>query len=91
MRLALKSCTIRPWQLDDAESLWVTARDLFPHPYTIDDAHEYLEMTLSEQPTTIFCIEIDGPAVGGIGVHPPTQGDTGKVACPLITGDMAPP
>ena len=79
MELLLERCTIRPWRLDDAESLarhannrkiWLTVRDLFPHPYTIQDAHEFLQRAISEQPEMKFCVEIDGAAVGGIGVHP---------------------
>ena len=78
MQLVLKSCTIRPWRLDDAESLarhannrkvWVALRDLFPHPYTTKDAHEFLHRAISEQPTTKFCIEVEGVAAGGIGIH----------------------
>jgi [ribosomal protein S5]-alanine N-acetyltransferase len=78
MQLVLKSVTIRPWRLDDAESLakhannrkvWLALRDLFPHPYTIQDAHEFLQRATSEQPTTKFCIEVDGAAVGGIGIR----------------------
>ncbi len=78
MQLVLKSCTIRPWRLDDAESLarhannrkvWVALRDLFPHPYTIQDAHEFLHRAISEQPTTKFCIEVEGVAAGGVGIH----------------------
>ena len=79
MQLVLERCTIRPWRLDDAESLarhannrkiWLAVRDLFPHPYTIQDAHEFLQRTISEGSAMKFCIEIDGVAVGGIGVHP---------------------
>jgi RimJ/RimL family protein N-acetyltransferase len=79
MQLVLELCTIRPWRLDDAESLvrhankrkiWLAVRDLFPHPYTIQDAHEFLQQTISEEPAMKFCIEIEGAAVGGIGVHP---------------------
>src|SRR6059058_1973539 len=79
MQFVLERCTIRPWRLDDAESLarhannrkiWLAVRDLFPHPYTIQDAHEFLQRTISEEPTMKFCIEIEGAAVGGIGVHP---------------------
>jgi ribosomal-protein-alanine N-acetyltransferase len=42
MQLVLERCSIRPWRLDDAESLarhannrkvWLAVRDLFPHPY----------------------------------------------------------
>ena len=79
MQLVLERCTIRPWRLDDAESLaryannrkiWLAVRDLFPHPYTIQDAREFLQRTISEGSAMKFCIEIDGVAVAGIGVHP---------------------
>jgi len=79
MQLTLKQCTIRPWRLDDAESIathannrkiWLGVRDLFPHPYTIQDAHEFLQRATTEQPEMKFCVEIEGAAVGGIGVHP---------------------
>ena len=64
--------------MDDLESLvkhannrkvWLGLRDLFPHPYTIEDAHEFLQKKIAEQSATIFCIEIAGAAVGGIGIH----------------------
>jgi ribosomal-protein-alanine N-acetyltransferase len=79
MQLVLERCTIRPWRLDDAESLakyannhklWLTLRDVFPHPYTIPDAHEFLQRAISDQSTTKFCIEVNGRAVGGMGIHP---------------------
>ena len=75
----LERCTVRPWRLDDAQSIashannrkiWLGVRDLFPHPYTIQDAHEFLQRAISEQPEMKFCIEMDGTAVGAIGVHP---------------------
>jgi RimJ/RimL family protein N-acetyltransferase len=78
MELKLKRCTIRDWHLDDAESLarhannrkvWITLRDRFPHPYTINDAKEFLQRATNEQGREKFyCIEIDGLAVGGIGL-----------------------
>jgi ribosomal-protein-alanine N-acetyltransferase len=79
MQLTLESCTIRPWRLDDAESLakhannrkvWLAVRNLFPHPYTIRDANEFLQRALSDEITTKFCIEINHKAVGGMGIHP---------------------
>src|SRR4029453_19280902 len=79
MQLVLKSCTIRPWRLDDAESLarhannrkvWIALCDVFPHPYTVEDAHEFLQRAISEQPTTKFCIEADGAGAGGISIRP---------------------
>ena len=78
MQLVLERCTLRPWRLDDAESLathannrkvWLALRDLFPHPYTIQDAHEFLQRAVNELPTTNFCIEVNGRAVGGMGIR----------------------
>ena len=78
MRLDLQGCIIRPWRLDDAESLakhannrkvWLALRDFFPHPYSINDAHEFLQRTTTEKPVKNFCIEIDGAAAGGIGLR----------------------
>jgi [ribosomal protein S5]-alanine N-acetyltransferase len=78
MQLVLERCTIRPWRPDDAESLakhannrkvWLALRDLFPHPYTIRDAHEFLQKAVTELPVTNFCIEVDGAAGGGIGIR----------------------
>jgi [ribosomal protein S5]-alanine N-acetyltransferase len=78
MQLVLKSCTIRPWRLEDAESLakhannrkvWLGLRDLFPHPYTSDDAHKFLQKAMDAEPVTNFCIEVEGPATGVIDIH----------------------
>jgi len=76
--LVLERCTIRSWRLDDAvplakhannRKIWLGLRDLFPHPYTIDDANEFLRRELRTQPITNFSIDIDGLAVGGIGIR----------------------
>ena len=64
--------------MDDAPSLakhannrsvWLGLRDLFPHHYGIGDAKEFLQRSTTEQPRNNFCIEINGAAVGGIGIH----------------------
>ena len=77
MHLDLKSCTLRDWQQSDAESLvryandrqvWLTLRNRFPHPYTRADADEFLRRTLGAEPRTNFCVDVNGAAVGGIGV-----------------------
>jgi len=80
VELRLKRCTIREWRLDDAESLakhannrrvWLMLRDRFPHPYTIEDAKNFLERaTAKDEGEKFYCIEIDGSAVGGIGFKP---------------------
>ncbi len=75
MRLTLERSIIRPFRLDDAASLahhandrgvWRNLRDLFPHPYTLQDAHAWLERSARE-PYSAFAIEVDGAAVGAIG------------------------
>jgi ribosomal-protein-alanine N-acetyltransferase len=78
MKLTLEQCTIRPWRMDDAESLakhannrkvWLSLRDKFPHPYTSEDGRKFLEAAVKVEPITDFCIEVNGGAVGGIGIH----------------------
>lgn len=73
---------LRKWQLKDVESLVKYANNSniaknltnqFPHPYLQKDAEKFIQMTLSNQPTTIFAIEINGEAVGSIGLHPQTD------------------
>lgn len=69
---------IRPWSLDDVEDLVKYANnprvaanltDGFPHPYTKADAERFITMAMSATPTRIFAIELNGEAVGGIGLH----------------------
>src|SRR5262245_11084017 len=76
MRLKLDRCEVRSYVPDDLRSLalhannrqvWLNLRDLFPHPYTEDDARRYIEATLAKDPETSFAIAVDGAAVGGIG------------------------
>ncbi len=73
---------LRPWSLDDLESLVKYAdnlniarylTDMFPHPYTEKDARRFIKMSQIDQPCRIFAIEVNGEAAGGIGIHP--QGD----------------
>ncbi len=80
MELKLERCTIRDWRLDDVESLakhannrrvWLTLRDRFPHPYTIEDAKNFLERaTADKEQEKFYCIDIGGAAAGGIGFRP---------------------
>ena len=70
---------LRPWRLDDAESLallandieiWRNLRDLFPHPYSIEHAREFLARNVGVTPPTNFAITRDGKLAGGVGLHP---------------------
>jgi len=78
LKLKLERCTVRDWRMDDAQSLakhannrrvWLGLRDRFPHPYGIEDAKNFIERAMSNQPEKNFCIEIDGSAAGGIGLR----------------------
>jgi len=70
---------LRPWNIEDAESLVENANnfeiarfmsDAFPSPYTLEDAKNFIAFATKDEPTHIFAIDIDGQAVGGIGIHP---------------------
>jgi len=70
---------LRPWNIEDAESLVENANnieiarfmsDAFPSPYTLEDAKNFIAFATKDEPIHIFAIDIDGQAVGGIGIHP---------------------
>jgi ribosomal-protein-alanine N-acetyltransferase len=77
LRLQCGPCLLRPWQRGDEAALvrhannrkvWLNLRDLFPHPYRLEDAEWWVGHASSEQPVTNLAIEVDGEAVGGIGL-----------------------
>jgi len=68
---------IRPWSSADAEAvvkyannrkIWLNLRDLFPHPYTPDDAQVFLERASRQTPATLAAIATREEAIGGIGI-----------------------
>jgi ribosomal-protein-alanine N-acetyltransferase len=78
MRLALTLSTIRPWAVADAESLQrhannrevsIQLRDRFPYPYTIDNARSFVGWVTKQEAPTVWAIEVDGEAAGGIGIE----------------------
>lgn len=79
MRIELDLCVIRPWSRTDKHSLvlhgnnyevWRNLTDVFPHPYTSEDADQWFSVLETQNPLTAFAIEVDGQAVGGIGYTP---------------------
>ncbi len=79
MNIVTQTYTLRTWNLNDCASLakhannikiWNNVRDLFPHPYSIADAEEFIGMVLSRPSPQEFAIEVDGQAVGGLGFVP---------------------
>lgn len=87
MEIRLETCTIRSWRKDDVASIVPLAdnpavarnlRDRFPHPYGRKDAKAWIRAARRSRPETAFALEVDGRAVGGIGLHP--QGDVHRRA-----------
>jgi len=73
---------LRAWNELDLNSLvkyannhniakWLTNQ--FPHPYTYEDGKAFLSMVANDNPTKVFAIEINGEAVGSIGILPQTD------------------
>ena len=70
---------LRPWRLSDLPNLLKYANNPniaanmtngFPHPYTKADGLKFIAFANQDDPVHIFAIEVDGEAVGGIGIHP---------------------
>ncbi len=70
---------LRAWKESDVESLVENANnpkiaqfmtDGFPYPYTTEKANGFIQYAMAGKPTNIFAIEVNGKAVGGIGIHP---------------------
>ena len=69
--------TLRPWRREDAgdllryannEKIARNLRDVFPFPYILTDAQEFIESCLAadEEKRLFRAIEVDGHAVGSI-------------------------
>lgn len=74
--LPLVHCEIRSWRAGDAESLaryannrkiWMNLRDAFPHPYTVQDAREFIKSMRNRTTETTFAIAVNGEAAGSVG------------------------
>jgi ribosomal-protein-alanine N-acetyltransferase len=68
---------IRKWSESDNNALvkyanniniWNNLRNYFPHPYTIEHATTWINNSINEIPLINFAIDLDGEAVGGIGL-----------------------
>jgi [ribosomal protein S5]-alanine N-acetyltransferase len=74
----LTTCIVRPWASTDAQSLERHAnnrhvsmhlRDRFPYPYEHHHATAFLTWIAQQPSATVWAIEVDGDAAGGIGIE----------------------
>ena len=79
LHIRTTGAVLRPWREDDALPLARYAnnprvsacmRDLFPSPYTVEDAERFIAMATGPTPNLFLAIEVRGEAAGGIGIHP---------------------
>jgi len=77
MNLDCGQCVVRDWRTSDTTSLlshannrkvWRNLAHRFPHPYTAADADSWFGLLARQSPPTHWAIEVEGAAVGGIGV-----------------------
>lgn len=80
--IELKTCAIREWQEGDESFLAFNANhaevfkylyNYFPHPYTFDDAREWIAFNKKKNKAENFAIVVDGDPVGNIGIIPGTD------------------
>lgn len=56
-------------ELANNEHIANNLRDGFPHPYTISDAEQFIQMCLQMNPPQVFAIEFQEEYAGNIGLH----------------------
>jgi RimJ/RimL family protein N-acetyltransferase len=78
MELRAGAVVVRPWAEGDAEGvaaqaddrdIWLGLRDLFPHPYRLEDARRFVAFAMRQTPPTWFAILVDGRVAGAIGYN----------------------
>jgi len=57
-------------QLANNKKIYDNVRDALPHPYTLDDAIFFINLTKQENPQVSFAIEYEGVFCGMIGLIP---------------------
>lgn len=77
MNLDCGVCLVRDFRPGDTASIvryannrnvWRNLTDAFPHPYTDADVDRWLAFIASQPEPTHWTIDVDGEAIGGIGV-----------------------
>ncbi|MFC1569761.1 GNAT family N-acetyltransferase [bacterium] len=82
MNMQFEKFKIRDFQEGDETSIachannrniWRNLKDVFPHPYSMNDARDFLSLVLEKQLPNTFAIEVQGEAAGVISLLPKTD------------------
>jgi len=77
MEIRMGHYMIRDLQEGDAPSIakyannpkmWINLRDVFPHPYHLTDAKEFLTQVMQNEPRVVFAIATQDEVIGTIGL-----------------------
>jgi ribosomal-protein-alanine N-acetyltransferase len=77
MEIKAQGFTLREWRTGDVAALQRNADnskiydyllDIFPHPYTMENAVEWVDMMLNQDPLLVFVIDIAGELAGVVGI-----------------------
>jgi [ribosomal protein S5]-alanine N-acetyltransferase len=77
MKIDFDDFVIRDWQMEDAPAIaryadnykiWMNLRDLFPHPYSRQDAEQFITAVMSAAPPRVYAIADSNEAIGSIGL-----------------------
>ncbi len=77
MNIKIGEYVIRDWVEKDAPShakyannvkIWRNLRDMFPHPYALKDAQDFISNVSQADPITVFAIATQQEAIGCIGL-----------------------
>jgi RimJ/RimL family protein N-acetyltransferase len=65
----------------NSREVWLNLRDQFPHPYTANDAKEWVKLASNQTQPTNFAIEVASEAAGGISLR--LQDDVERVSAEI--------
>jgi RimJ/RimL family protein N-acetyltransferase len=86
----LDVCRVRDLAVDDATSIahhvndrriWIGLRDRVPYPYALEDAERFLALACAAAPRTAYAIDVDGVAIGCIGLE--LHGDIERISAEI--------
>lgn len=69
--------TLRSFEFEDSEriallannkKIWINVRDAFPHPYSKEDAVQFIEKCRKMQPPSVFAIIYNDELCGSVGI-----------------------